>query len=105
MRRGDRGWPVNGRNEASGNPRSPWRRPDRRQGQRGCAGREGDGMNVAICPDRLNFISICTGGGGLDLGVELAIPSARSVCMVEREAFGCAQLVSAMEAGYLAPAP
>ena len=62
-------------------------------------------MNVALRPEHLNILSICTGGGGLDLGVELAIPSARTVCMVEREAFAVAQLVSAMEAGLMAPAP
>lgn len=56
-------------------------------------------------PEPLHLLSICTGGGGLDLGVELAIPGARSVCMVEREAFGVATLVEAMEAGLLAPAP
>lgn len=60
---------------------------------------------MAICPERLDFISICTGGGGLDLGVELAVPGSRAVCMVEREAFGAARLVSAMEDGLLAPAP
>lgn len=62
-------------------------------------------MNVALRPEHLNILSICTGGGGLDLGIELAVPSARTVCMVEREAFACAQLVSAMEAGLMAPAP
>ncbi|MGR9476981.1 DNA cytosine methyltransferase [Rhizobium leguminosarum] len=62
-------------------------------------------MNVALRPEHLNVLSICTGGGGLDLGIELAIPGARSVCMVEREAFAVAQLVSAMEAGLVAPAP
>ncbi|QYA12952.1 DNA cytosine methyltransferase [Rhizobium sp. AB2/73] len=62
-------------------------------------------MNVDIRPQHINLLSICTGGGGLDLGVELAIPSARTVCMVEREAFAIANLVSAMEAGLLAPAP
>ena len=62
-------------------------------------------MNVALRTEHLNLISICTGGFGLDLGVELAIPSARTVCMVEREAFAVAQLVSAMEAGNMAPAP
>lgn len=61
--------------------------------------------HVAIRTEHLNLISICTGGFGLDLGVELAVPSARTVCMVEREAFAVAQLVSAMEAGHLAPAP
>lgn len=62
-------------------------------------------MNVALHPDDLAIISLCTGGGGLDLGVELAIPDARTVCMVEREGFAIATLVSAMEAGLLAAAP
>ncbi|MBO9108760.1 DNA cytosine methyltransferase [Agrobacterium sp. S2/73] len=60
---------------------------------------------MALRTEHLNLISICTGGFGLDLGVELAIPSARTVCMVEREAFAVAQLVSAMEAGHMAAAP
>ena len=53
----------------------------------------------------LHTISICTGGGGLDLGLELAVPGSRAVCMVEREAFGAARLASAIEDGLLAPAP
>ena len=53
----------------------------------------------------LHTISICTGGGGLDLGLELAVPGSRAVCMVEREAFGAARLASAMEDGLLAQAP
>ncbi|UVC14726.1 DNA cytosine methyltransferase [Mesorhizobium onobrychidis] len=61
--------------------------------------------HVALRPERLDILSICTGGGGLDLGVGLAIPGARSVVLVEREAFACAQLVSAMEAGLLHQAP
>lgn len=69
-------------------------------------GTEGrDEVNVALRPEHLNILSICTGGAGLDLGVELAIPSARTVCMVEREGFAVATLASAMEAGILAPAP
>jgi DNA (cytosine-5)-methyltransferase 1 len=55
--------------------------------------------------EHTNIISLCTGGGGLDLGVELAIPSARSVCLVEREAFSCSQLVSAMQQGLMGQAP
>lgn len=68
-------------------------------------------MNVALHPDiigrpdALRYISLCTGGGGLDLGLELAIPSARPVCLVEREAFSVAHLVAAMQAGLMAPAP
>lgn len=53
----------------------------------------------------LHTISICTGGGGLDFGLELAVPGARPVCVVEREAFCAARLVSAMEDGFMAPAP
>lgn len=53
----------------------------------------------------LRVLSVCTGGGGLDLGFELAFPGARSVCLVEREAFAVAHLVSAMRTGLMAPAP
>lgn len=60
---------------------------------------------MALRPDRLDYISLCTGGGGLDLGVELAIPAARAVLLVEREAPAVATLAAAMEAGLLAPAP
>lgn len=55
--------------------------------------------------DAFTFISLCTGGGGLDLGLELAIPAARPVLLVEREAFAVAHLVAAMQAGFLADAP
>lgn len=68
-------------------------------------------MNVALHPyfalrpDTFRYISLCTGGAGLDLGLELAIPAARAVCLVEREVFAAAHLVAAMQAGLLAPAP
>ena len=58
-----------------------------------------------IRPDSLNIISLCTGGGGLDRAVELAIPSARPIACVEREAFAVANLVSQMQRGVMAPAP
>lgn len=63
-------------------------------------------MNVALRPDSgtIDILSICSGGGGLDLGVQLALEGARSVCLVEREAFAVAHLVSAMEQGLLDPA-
>jgi DNA (cytosine-5)-methyltransferase 1 len=53
----------------------------------------------------VNILSLCSGGAGLDLGVELACPGARVVCYVEREAFACAYLVEAMQAGCLDEAP
>lgn len=58
---------------------------------------------MAVRP--INMLSICTGGGGLDLGIELALPCARSVCLVEREAFAVAHLVAAMQQGLLDEAP
>ena len=58
-----------------------------------------------IRSDHVNVISLCTGGGGLDLGIELAMPSSRVVVMVEREAFAVAHLVAAMQQGLLAQAP
>lgn len=67
-------------------------------------------MNVALHPTlagcaQINALSVCTGGGGLDLGLELAIPGYRPIAYVEREAFACAHLVAAMEQGLLAQAP
>ncbi len=53
----------------------------------------------------MNGLAICAGVGGLELGVELAVPGYRAVCHVEREAFAAANLVAQMEHGALAPAP
>lgn len=61
-------------------------------------------VNVDIRSE-LRTLSLCSGGGGLELGVELAVPTARTVCWVEWEAFCCAVLVSRMEAGAVAKAP
>lgn len=49
----------------------------------------------------LRTLSLCTGGAGLDLGVELAVPGSRIVCGVERNAFAAANLVARVEAGQL----
>ena len=59
---------------------------------------------MALHPERLNFISLCTGGGGLDLGIGLALPDAHAIVMVEREAFAVGHLVAAIEEGLMAPA-
>lgn len=48
-----------------------------------------------------NVVSLCSGVGGLDLGVKLAVPSARTVCYVEREAYAVAVLAARMQDGSL----
>jgi len=53
----------------------------------------------------VNVLSICSGVGGLDLAARLAVPHARTVCYVEREAWAIAYLAEAMEAGLLDAAP
>jgi len=59
-------------------------------------------VNVALPP--LNTIALCAGVGGLDLGVSLAIPHARTVCYVEREAAAAASLAASIAAGWFHPA-
>lgn len=55
--------------------------------------------------DTLNGISLCAGVGGLELGLTIAEPRYRSVCFVEREAFGAALLVARMADKTLDHAP
>lgn len=52
-----------------------------------------------------NVLSLCSGGAGLDLGVKLAVPRARTVCYVEIEAYACEVLASRMETQQLDEAP
>ena len=50
-------------------------------------------------------LSLCTGYGGIERGLELAGYQHRTVAHVEIEAFAAANLVAKMEAGQLVPAP
>lgn len=52
-----------------------------------------------------NLMSLCAGVGGLELGVRIARPGARGVCVVEREIPAAARLVARMQDGSLHPAP
>ena len=53
----------------------------------------------------VNILSLCTGGGGLDLGLRLAMPSIRTICCIEHEAFAIEILAERMEEKVLAAAP
>jgi len=50
-------------------------------------------------------LSLCSGAGGLDLGLAIAIPGYRAVGHVERETFAAATLVARMEDASLDSAP
>lgn len=50
-------------------------------------------------------LSLCAGGGGLDLGVMLAEPGYHTRAFVEWEDWPRAVLIAAQRAGYFAPAP
>jgi DNA (cytosine-5)-methyltransferase 1 len=50
-------------------------------------------------------LSLCSGAGGLDLGLHLACPGYRTVGHVERETYAAATLVARMEDASLDPTP
>ncbi len=53
----------------------------------------------------MNVLALCAGVGGLELGIKLAMPDARTVCYVEGEAYAAAVLVARMEDKTLDEAP
>ncbi|MES2336264.1 MAG: DNA cytosine methyltransferase [Pseudomonadota bacterium] len=53
----------------------------------------------------MHVLSLCSGAGGLDLGLQIALSSARTIGFVERDAFAAAILVSRMHDGSLDDAP
>jgi DNA (cytosine-5)-methyltransferase 1 len=53
----------------------------------------------------LNGLAICSGIGGLELGLGFFFEDLKTVCYIEREAFGCATIVQRMEDGILHQAP
>ena len=54
---------------------------------------------------KLQTLSLCTGYGGIERGLELAGEKLNVLAHVEIEAFACANLVAKMEEGKLGPAP
>ena len=53
----------------------------------------------------MNVLALCAGIGGLELGLKIVEPNARTVCFVEGEAYAASVLVSQMEKGALDSAP
>jgi DNA (cytosine-5)-methyltransferase 1 len=51
------------------------------------------------------ILSCCAGAAGLELGLKLALPAARTVCYIEREAYAAAILAARMEEKILDEAP
>ena len=58
-------------------------------------------MDIPTC----RVLSLCSGVGGLDLGLKLAMPTSRTVAYMEIEAYACEILVKRMEEKILDPAP
>lgn len=56
-------------------------------------------------PSSQHYISLCSGGGGLDLGIARALGGARCVVYVENEVTAVERLVCAIEEGRLDDAP
>lgn len=52
-----------------------------------------------------NILSLCSGGAGLELGLQLALGTTRVICWVEWEAFAFEVLAKLMEAKFMAQAP
>ncbi|MBE3119160.1 MAG: DNA cytosine methyltransferase, partial [Candidatus Atribacteria bacterium] len=52
------------------------------------------GLRNRVVDRPFNILSLCAGVGGLDLGLRIAVPTARVVCHVEREGY-CAEVLAA----------
>ncbi len=53
----------------------------------------------------MSILSLCTGVGGMELGLKLACPSSRTICYCEREAYCVQILVARIKEGILDDAP
>jgi hypothetical protein len=62
-------------------------------------------MNNYVDTTEITHISLCSGYGGIDLGLRRVIPNLRTVAYSEIEAFACELLLARMESGQLDAAP
>jgi DNA-cytosine methyltransferase len=61
--------------------------------------------NNNVDTTKINHVSLCSGYGGIDLGLRSVLPTVRTIAYVEIEAFACANLVEKMESKQLDEAP
>lgn len=61
-------------------------------------------MNVDTT-QKFNHISLCTGYGGIDLGLARVLPNLRTLAYCEIELYAIENLIDKMEKGIIAPAP
>lgn len=66
--------------------------------------KEGNLRNVDT-PEKFNHISLCTGYGGIDLGLARVLPNLRTLAYCEIELYAIENLIDKMEKKILAPAP
>lgn len=62
-------------------------------------------MNSHVDTTEITHISLCSGYGGIDLGLRRVVPSLRTVAYAEIEAFAVENLLARMEGGQLDAAP
>ena len=60
---------------------------------------------INVDTTKINHISLCSGYGGIDLGLRRVLPGLRTVAYAEIEAFACEVLLARMEGGQLDAAP
>lgn len=65
----------------------------------------GRGTIDRVDTPKINHLSLCSGYGGLDLGLRGVLDTCRTVAYVESEAWACANLVAKMEENALDSAP
>lgn len=53
----------------------------------------------------ITHVSLCTGYGGIDLGLRRSLPNLKTICYVERDAFAIANLVGKIEEDKMDAAP
>lgn len=60
---------------------------------------------MALYTQRMSILSLCSGIGGVELGLKLAVPNSRTICYCEREKYCIQILAKRIKEGFLDDAP